>query len=52
MSKAGKGDTRRPCLIPKELEEKHWKLALGKITFREYEKWYKEWKKKQQGGGK
>ncbi len=40
-----KGSQRRKCLIPPKLEQLRWKLALGKITFDEYEIRLKELKK-------
>jgi len=38
----GKGSTRRPTLISPEEERLRWKLAYGKITFKEYERRYKQ----------
>lgn len=33
----GKGDTRRPTQISQAEERIRWKLAYGKITFKEFE---------------
>lgn len=41
----GKGDTRRPTQISRQEERIRWKLAYGKITFREFELRMKELKK-------
>ena len=38
----GKGSGRRPCLIPRWLQDIRWKLAYGKITRKEYDKIVKE----------
>ena len=37
-----KGSKKRPCLIPRWLEELNWDLALGKITREEYDRKIKE----------
>jgi len=42
---AGKGDSKRPRLISREEEDIRYALALGKITFEEYERRYKELRK-------
>ncbi len=42
MSSAGKGSNRRPCLVPYELYVIRYKLATGRITFKQYEKKYKK----------
>ena len=39
---AGKGDKRRPCLVPRELYALRFKLATGRITFKQYERQYKK----------
>lgn len=41
----GKGDSRRPSRISKEEENIRFALALGKISFKTFEKRYKELKK-------
>jgi len=41
----GKGTQRRPPQITKEEERLRWKLALGKISFVEFEKKFKQLKK-------
>ena len=41
-----KGSNRRPCQVSREEENMRWKLAYGKITFKEYTKWWKQYKKK------
>ena len=38
----GKGSQRRPTAITPHEERLRWKLAYGKITFKEFEKRYKE----------
>jgi hypothetical protein len=40
--KMGKGSKRRPSSTTREEEDLRWKLAFGKITFKQYEKKYKE----------
>ncbi len=37
-----KGSARRPCLMPRWLQDVRWDLALGKITREEYDKIIKE----------
>lgn len=39
---AGKGDKPRPCSTTKEEQNLRDRYALGKITFVQYEKEYKE----------
>jgi len=41
----GKGDTRRPARISREEEALRWALAFGKITFKQFERKYRELKK-------
>jgi len=43
---SGKGSNRRPSQISKEEERIRWKLAFGEITFDEFERQYKELKKR------
>lgn len=40
-----KGSKRRPTLISREEENIRWQLATGLITFKEFERKYKELKK-------
>lgn len=41
----GKGSKRRLSATTREEEELRWKFACGRITFRQFEKKYKELKK-------
>lgn len=41
----GKGSRRRPSSIGREEEALRWQLAFGKITFKQFERRYKELKK-------
>ena len=38
----GKGSKRRPSAITREEENLRWKLALGRITFKQFEGRYKQ----------
>jgi len=40
-----KGSKKRPTLVSNEENTLRWKLALGEITFDEYNKQYKQLKK-------
>lgn len=42
----GKGDKRRPCLVPQWLEDLRWDLFFGRITMEKYEQILKEHKDK------
>ena len=40
----GKGCNRRPCQIPRWLEDLNWALAMGEITRKQYNKVIKDHK--------